>query len=210
MRGHDESANPTHEVSIRHRLFLLVLPVLLVGCVGQMPRGTNSPTALANALVALAPTVRPDEANRVAEVAYARSRELAREYRIVGPAIFQNGLVNIGLREKGLCYHWTEDLLAALQPLNLKTLEIHWAVAHRGNFLESNALVLTARGQALEQGIVLDGWRHAGRLYWNAAAADRAFGWHEDRSDYARARLAAATKAAARRKAHRSVVATSR
>ncbi|MFL6567531.1 MAG: hypothetical protein ACJ8HQ_10055 [Chthoniobacterales bacterium] len=195
---------------MRHRLFLLLVPLFVVGCVGEMPRGTNSPTALANALTALSPTVRSEEANRVAEVAYARSTELAREYRIVGPAVFQNGLVNTGLREKGLCYHWTEDLLAALQPLDLKTLQIHWAIAHPGSFLESNALVLTARGQPLEQGIVLDGWRHAGRLYWNAAAADRAFGWHEDRSDYARSRLASPTKAAAMHKVHRQVVATSR
>lgn len=195
---------------MRYRLFLLLLPLLLPACVGQMPRGTNSPAALASALTALAPSVRPNEANRVAEVAYVRSRELAREYRVVGPAVFQNGLVNTGLREKGLCYHWTEDLLAALQPLDLKTLEIHWAIAHPGSYLESNALVVTARGQPLEQGIVLDAWRHAGRLYWNAAAADRAFGWHEDRSEYAQSRLAAGTKATAKRKAHRQVVATSR
>lgn len=191
---------------MRNRLFLLAISLLCASCVGQMPRANNSPAALTSALVALSPTVQPTEAQRAAECAYTTSARLAKEYRVVGPAIFQNGLVNTGLREKGLCYHWTEDLLVALQKLDLQTLEIHWAISHPGNFLESNALVLTARGQPLEQGIVLDAWRHAGRLYWNAVPKDRAFPWQEDPSDYARSRLAAG----ARHKAHRPGAATSR
>jgi hypothetical protein len=155
-----------------------------------MPRQSSSPTALASALMALSPSVNPTDARRAADCAYTTSVRLTHDYGMVGPAIFQNGLVNLGFRKKGLCYHWTEDMLVEMRRLNLKTLEIHWAVSHQGSFLESNALVLTARGQALEDGVVLDAWRHAGDLYWNAAAADRAFGWHEDHSDYARRRMA--------------------
>ncbi len=155
-----------------------------------MPRGSASPAALASALTALSPSVNPEEARRAADCAYVTSARLAREYGIVGWAIFNNGLINTGLRNRGLCYHYTEDMLLAFKPLELKTLTVHWAIAHPGNMMESNALVLTARGQPLEQGIVLDGWRHAGRLYWNAAAVDTAFGWHEDTSDYARQKMA--------------------
>jgi hypothetical protein len=170
---------------------LVAIAILFVGCVGEMPPQNNSPTALASALLALSPTVNPTEAQRAADCAYTRSARLKHDYRIVGPAVFQNGLVNLGFRQKGLCYHWTEDLLVEMRRLNLKTLEIHWAIAHPGSILESNALVLTARGQVLEGGVVLDAWRHAGHLYWNAVAADRAFPWHEDHSDYARRRMAA-------------------
>ncbi|HEY1770912.1 MAG TPA: hypothetical protein VGG02_11735 [Chthoniobacterales bacterium] len=177
------------EAAMRNRLFLAILMLLCAGCVGEMPREDNSPAALARALCALSPTVDRAEAERAADCAYATCARLKREYRVVGPAVFQNGLVNLGLREKGLCYQWTEDLLAALQPLHLRTLRIHWVIAHPGSYLESNALVLTARGQSVRDGIVLDAWRHAGRLYWNATAADRAFGWEEDHSAYARARM---------------------
>ena len=170
------------------RLLFFAVALCLLGCAG-MPRENNSPQALAAALQALSPTVRPSEARRAAETAYAASERLKHEYRIVGPAVFHNGLVNLGLRDKGLCYHWTEDLLAALRPLQLKTLTIHWAIAHPGNILESNALVLTARGQPLKDGIVLDGWRHAGRLYWTTASNDHSFPWQEDNSEYARARM---------------------
>ncbi len=155
-----------------------------------MPRQNHSPAALANALQALSPRVSAAEARRAAECAYTTSVRLKHDYRILGPAIFQNGLVNLGLREKGLCYHWTEDLLGEMRRLNLKTLQVHWVVSHPGDFLESNALVLTARGQPFTDGIVLDAWRHAGDLYWNATTADRAFAWQEDHSDFARRKMA--------------------
>lgn len=191
-----------------YRILLLAVASTLVGCVGEMPRGTNSPTALASALMSLSPSVNARDARRAADCAYTTSARLKHEYRIVGPAVFQNGLINLGFRKKGFCYHYTEDLLADMQRLDLRTLQIHWAIAHPGTYFESNALVLTAPGQPLEEGIVLDPWRHAGKLYWNKAAADRAFGWHEDHSEYARERLSRTAKAM--RKAHAPIVATSR
>ena len=38
---------------------------------------------------------------------------------------------------------------------------------------EHSSVVLTAPGQAFDQGIVLDAWRHSGRLYWGAVKADK-------------------------------------
>lgn len=175
---------------MRKHLLLLSFALLCTGCVGVMPRQNHSPAALANALQALSPKVSAAEAQRAAECAYTTSARLKHDYRIVGPAIFQNGLVNLGLRERGLCYHWTEDLLREMQRLDLKTLQIHWVVSHPGDLLESNALVLTARGQSFAEGIVLDPWRHAGNLYWNPTTADRAFAWQEDHSDFARRKMA--------------------
>jgi hypothetical protein len=75
--------------------------------------------------------------------------------------------------------------------LQLKTLDIHWAIADRGKDTESNALVLTAKGQPLQTGIVIDAWRHAGQVFWKPANADRSYRWEEDTGAYAQARLAA-------------------
>jgi hypothetical protein len=174
---------------MRNSPLLVTLALLWAGCVGVMPRQNHSAAALAHALQALSPKVSAAEARRAAECAYTTSARLKHEYRIVGPAIFQNGLVNLGLREKGLCYHWTEDLLREMRRLDLKTLQIHWVVSHPGDFLESNALVLTPRGRPFTDGIVLDAWRHAGDLYWNATAVDRAFAWQEDHSEFARSKM---------------------
>jgi len=130
----------------------------------------------------LASTVRPDEAAAVASVAVEYPRILAREYRLVRPALLQNFLVNLGMRERGLCYQWAEDLLAQLRPLRLRTLELHWGIARPGSLREHNCLVITAGGQPFECGIVLDAWRHSGRLYWSSVRAD-SYGWEEGQLD---------------------------
>ncbi len=156
-------------------------------------RASPEVEALTQELSALARSVRASEARAVAAVAYSTAALLAREYHVVGPALFQNLLVNTGIRRRGLCYQWTEDLMARLQELHPQTLELHWAVARPGTFREHNCVVLTAKRQALASGIVLDAWRHSGRLYAGPVAHDH-YPWHEDDSEYARARMLRAAK----------------
>ena len=75
-------------------------------------------------------------------------------------------LVNIGMRKRGWCGHWAQDIGARLIELNLKTLVLHWGVAYDHTSSENNCLVVTARNQPFQDGIILDGWRRAGRLFW--------------------------------------------
>ena len=133
---------------------------------------------LQTALASLSATVREAEAERVAGCAYDYSRILAQQYHVVRPAILHNFLVNVGFKQRGLCYQWAEDLLAQLQTFNLDSLELHWALARADTAREHNTVVLTARGQPFEQGIVLDPWRRSGRLVWSPVSADR-YPWVE-------------------------------
>lgn len=123
-------------------------------------------------------SVREDEAHRLAACAIENTGELAKEYRVVRPALFHNFLVNVRLKKRGLCYHWAEDLLARFQTLQLATLEPRWGIARAGTAREHNAVVITARGQPFEQGIVFDAWRNSGRLVWAPVAGDR-YPWEE-------------------------------
>lgn len=157
--------------------FLLLLA--LAGC--ATPSGQRSPATLADALCQLGPEVDPTEATLLARSAYSQSSELAEEYRAVRPAFAQNILVNIGLRKRGLCYHWAEDLEKRLRALHTQTLELRWAVAHRATVNEHNALVVTAPGASFTNGIVLDAWRNSGRLCWRPVLQDR-YPWKEDKS----------------------------
>ncbi len=119
------------------------------------------------------------EAGLVAETAITYSDQLAEEYQLVRPAVLHNVLIRMGLKDRGLCYHWTEDLLKQLQSLDLKTYQFHWGVAHRGSELrEHNSVVITAKGQAFEKGMVLDPWRNSGDLYWAIVKSDR-YPWQE-------------------------------
>jgi hypothetical protein len=138
-------------------------------------------------LAMLSPTVRVDEAERLAQCAYITSRQLAREYRVVFPPALHNILVNTGARKRGLCYQWTEDLMRELDALKLETLELHWGEAFAGTFSENNGLVVTAKGQPFEQGIVLDAWRYQGHLYWGPVRKDpEGYKWQENKVQYDR------------------------
>lgn len=128
---------------------------------------------LGNQLARLSRRVDPNEAKLLAECAYVTVARLRPEYNMFGTPIFNNFLVYHGWRKRGYCYHWTEDLLLALDKLNLKTLELHWADAYRDTWQENNCLVVTAKGQAFERGMILECWRHFGHLRWNLVPSDQ-------------------------------------
>lgn len=151
--------------------------LLVAGCATPDRLG-KSPEDLAARLHRLSPSVDGREADLAASTACAYSLELAREYRVVHPAIFHNVLVNIGVRKRGLCFQWADDLSAKLESLHLRTLRLRRGVARLDTRREHSSVVLTAPGQAFDRGIVLDAWRHSGRLFWSGVKEDK-YPWIE-------------------------------
>jgi len=128
---------------------------------------------LSKQLAALSPRVDPSEAKLLAEDAYATVARLRPEYNMFGTPIFNNFLVYHGLRKRGYCYQWSADLLLALDKLKLKTLELHWGEAYAGTYRENNCVVVTAKGQPFDRGMILECWRHFGHLRWNLVPSDQ-------------------------------------
>jgi hypothetical protein len=128
--------------------------------------------ALANQLAALSPRVDRTEAKLLADCAYATVSHLRRQYHMFGTPIFNNFLIYHGLKKRGYCYQWSEDLLIALDALRLTSLELRWGEANPGNWRENNCLVVTARGQPFRSGIMLDCWRNLGHLYFHPVLSD--------------------------------------
>ena len=142
-------------------------------CVNALwARDEKSIKKLRDVLVGLAPDVDPAEAELLSVTAHTASRNLAREYHLTVSPTFQNFLIQIGKRERGWCGHYTRDIGERLKELKLKTLVLHWGAAFAGTVDESNCLVVTAHNQPFEDGIVLDGWRNGGRLFWRAVKKD--------------------------------------
>jgi hypothetical protein len=127
---------------------------------------------LADQLAALSPRVNRDEAKLLAGCAFATVTKLRREYRMFGTPIFNNFLIYHGLRKRGYCYQWSEDLLIALDALRLKTLELRWGEHDPNTWRENNCIVVTAKGQPFNRGIMLECWRHLGHLYFGPIASD--------------------------------------
>ena len=148
--------------------------------------GSADDASLRTRIAALSPTVSPDEARRVAYAAYMTGLELRREWRVVWLPGVQNWLVNMGARKGGLCFQWATELLVRLDALKLQTLELHWAESFANTSGEHNVIVVTARGQAFEKGILLDNWRYSGHLVWTQVAMDPEYHWTENKSELAR------------------------
>jgi hypothetical protein len=128
---------------------------------------------LRDAVVALSPrTVDPREAEVLSVTAHNMSRQLAREYGVTGDPAVHNFLINVGAKKRGICADYTRDIGARLKELRFKTLMLHWGAAYAKESDENNALVVTARNQPFQDGIVLDGWRRGGRLFWCPVKSD--------------------------------------
>jgi hypothetical protein len=151
----------------------------------QVPKNDSAKAeALASKLAALSPTVNREEAELLAECAYATVSKLRRDYRMFGTPIFNNFLIYHGLRKRGYCYQWSEDLLVALDKLKLTSLELHWGEYDPGTWRENNCIVVTAKGQPFQRGIMLECWRHLGHLYFGPVVAD--YEHYVENSAYAR------------------------
>jgi hypothetical protein len=149
--------------------------------------------ALRARLVALSPSVNPEEARRVASIAYTTGRELAQKWKMFPSPTIHSLLINMGVKKAGFCYQFATELLLRLDAEKLQTLELHWAESDAGTDTEHNVIAITARGQPFEQGIMLDNWRHAGHLLWGPLNGDPSHTWVEN-------------KAALERRIHRKAV----
>lgn len=120
---------------------------------------------------------REKEADAIARMAVLAFDELRRQYEMIRPALLHNLLVNMGLREEGLCWHWARDLRKRLRGMGLKTFDIYWSTAREGTMREHNTVVLVSRGRPFSEGLFLDGWKHAGRPFWMRVADDKKHPW---------------------------------
>jgi hypothetical protein len=115
------------------------------------------------------------EAFLIANTAIRFSMVLANQYELVRPPLLHNHLVNIGKKKRGICFHWTQDLIKRLRELDQKSFDFHRGIAypHSSWRITHSSVIICAKGQAFEHGIVLDPWRNSGRLYWISLKKDR-------------------------------------
>lgn len=136
--------------------------------------------ALEQAILALGPGVDPEEAARAARIAYGYTDVLVQQYRITDPPLIHNMKVNAGLKPRGLCWHWAEDVENRLAAESFRTLELHRAIAnHDVAFrIEHSTAIVSRKGDDMYAGIVLDPWRYGGELHWVRTPADEDYRWH--------------------------------
>ena len=173
-------------------LLSLLAMVLVAGCATPPGDDTLSSraqvTALSDAIGVMGTGVDPAEAARAAEIAYVYTGQLAQEYQITDPPLVHNMKVNRGLRPRGLCWHWAEDLEARLAQEQFQTLSLHRAIANADNPLriDHSTVIISRRGDTMFDGIVLDPWRKGGVLHWTPTDQDARYAWVPRREVFAR------------------------
>ena len=157
---------------------VVVDPVSKRTIVKNMDATTKKEIAeVTKALMSLGPNIDPAEARLLAHEAVNYPKALANQYNLVQPAYLQNILVNYGYRKNGLCWQWTRDMAKHIQARKWKSFDFFHATANRRRFNEHNSLVVTAKGQGVRQGMLLDPWRDSGKLFWKRTTNDPKYYW---------------------------------
>ena len=163
----------------RRKVILTLLAALTVsGCAYQPSFDQGDVDQLAQEIVRLGPDVDPEEARRAAEISFSYARQLARDYNVTDLPIIHNNKVISGQRERGLCNHYAEDISKRLKQEGFRTLEIQRAISPPTSLrIIHHTVVITRPGDTIYEGIVIDGWRHGGNLFWSPTKTDTHYNW---------------------------------
>ncbi|MEW2918112.1 hypothetical protein AB1A64_13650 [Ruegeria sp. ANG10] len=164
------------------RLFALcavLAAIALGGCATKQPTvGQSDIDDLAMAIRALGPEVDPVEANKAATIAYSYSQQLKQEWNVTDSAIIHNAKVINGFREFGLCNDWAQAMTTRLKQQNFRTLDLHWATSPPTAFrIIHHSALISAKGDSMYDGIILDPWRASGALTWAPVREDTRYNW---------------------------------
>ena len=174
-------------------LGLLFAVMFLANCaVAPEKRGVYSDLEVAelSAMIqALGPEV-DEEADRAARIAFSYTRDLAIAYEITDSPLVHNTKVNMGLKPRGLCWHWAEDMERRLDAEGFQTLDMHRAIANADNSfrIDHSTAIIARKGDGFRQGVVLDPWRKGGILTYVPTLEDREYHWEAQSVVHARKR----------------------
>ncbi len=107
-----------------------------------------------------------EEARWLADTGYKAAAAIARQYEPCLPGWLNNRLVNsrFNLQERGLCWHYANDMYRELRRRRLTFFRVGCCVRDQGRGSEHNCVFLAARGGSWPHAIILDPWRYTGRL----------------------------------------------
>lgn len=161
---------------------LMVLTMLVLTACGarELPPVTqNEFDRLEARILALGPEVSAEEAARAARIALMYPRQLRVEYGVTDGPLIHNTKVNAGTRPRGLCWHWAEDMQKRLAQERFETLDLHRAIANSDVALriDHSTVLISAKGDTMQEALILDPWRFGGELYFGSLAEDVRYKW---------------------------------
>lgn len=168
-------------------MLILLCLVMLAGCsVGPPPPPgrveDKHRDALTYAMMRLGPGVDYDEARRLSAVAWSYPHVLARDYAAELAQLNARRPPAFDLKTPAVCAIWADKQFRRLRQEAPRTLDLHMALANAriNTPFEHATVVVTAAGAPLSSGLVLDGCRRSGNLYWLPVVEDT-YRWRPQR-----------------------------
>ncbi len=163
----------------KYLLSLLLLSLFFAACTKPSSNiSTNRVEELSKLLGSLDNVIASDEAKQLSYEIFQETEKLKQKFNPTSQPLFNNILVNVGVKEKGLCYQWSDALYLHFSKKQYTHFEFHLLVANKGEyFYEHNTLVVVAKGGKVLEGIVIDPWRNSGKLYFSKVSEDREYEW---------------------------------
>lgn len=163
-------------------IITILLSIFFIACSTSTTQVENNLTNddLTVLFYSLNDKVNKKEAKILSNEMFKQSQFLKESYNLVSPPLFQNFLVNIGLKEKGLCWQFAYDMLKHAKSLDLKSFDYYIGGANIGDYwTEHTTLVVTCKGCNFNDGIVLDPWRNSGELFYSKVKNDKKYIWQK-------------------------------
>ncbi len=132
---------------------------------------------LYNQLIGLSNNISKREAQDLSRSIILYSMYLSNSYKLVSPPNFQNFLVNINIKKRGLCYQWMYDLGSFVKKKSYKTFSFYYGVDSLNTIFEHNVLIITAKNAPFESGVVIDPWRDSGSIHSVLIKNDTNYSW---------------------------------
>lgn len=158
----------------------LFLVFFLFGCaIKPMQVHETQLDQLTVLLQGLDSTMPKSESVQLSKDIFDKTKQLTEEFELTKPALWHNFLVNVGVKEKGLCYHWSDALYLHLNEKKYAHFSFHLVGADVGEyFFEHNALVVvTKNAKIIDDSIIIDPWRDSGKLYFSKLKDDTLYKW---------------------------------
>jgi len=164
----------------KHFFKYLFFLFFLLGCtVKPVQAPKNEVEQLSSKLQALQSGISYKKSRLLAQDIFKQTQRLTKKFELTSPPLWHNFLVNIGIREKGLCYHWSDALYVHLEQKNYEHFSFYLIGANIGKyFSEHNALLIVSKGaRSIKGGVVIDPWRESGKLYFTTVENDKEYTW---------------------------------
>ena len=120
-----------------------------------------------------------EEARWLADTAYKAAAGISRVNGSWFPGWAGNALINMGMQDRGLCWHYQHDMYRELRRRPLKFFRIGCCVRDKEKLTEHNCVYVAAKKSAWPDGWVLDAWMWNGRLKVDKASELNQARWQD-------------------------------